>query len=143
MARRKEEEGVPGPGVPAGVVARLLQWGAMVTCRSRSVRIIRLFTRALVLPSGALLFRWMEFTSWKNFSLQEVQEKHTIGVCVVQRKGDPGDTHSLTGMSHFPDKVAVGEINYLSARTTFSKSLKSSGTSFREQSNSSSLILFW
>lgn len=59
----------PGPGVPAGVLVRLLQCGAMVTCSSSSVRFIRLFTSAFVLASGMLLLRCTEFTSWKNRSL--------------------------------------------------------------------------
>lgn len=41
----------------------------MVTWSNSSVRFIRLFIRALVLASGTSLFRWTEFTSWKNFSL--------------------------------------------------------------------------
>lgn len=54
---------VPGPGVPTGVVVRLLQCGAMVTWSSSSVRFIRLFTSALVLASEVLLLRCMVFTS--------------------------------------------------------------------------------
>lgn len=54
---------IPGPGVPAGVVVRLLQCGAMVTWRSSSVRFIRLFTSVLVLASGVLLLICVMLTS--------------------------------------------------------------------------------
>lgn len=120
---------VLGPGVPAGVVLRLLQCGAMVTCSSSSVRFIRLFTSALVLASGVLLLRCMLFTSWKNFSLL-VQIHNVTGGFIL--KWCP----LLVMLTYFKS-------TYLNPRTTFSKSLKSRGTSFREQSSSSSLILFW
>lgn len=50
----ERKSGAPGPGVPAGVLVRLLQCGAIVTWRSSSERFIKLFTNVLVLASGTL-----------------------------------------------------------------------------------------
>lgn len=66
---------LPGPGVPAGVLVRLLQCEAIVTWSNNSERFIRLFIKAFVLASGGPLLREMVFTSWKNFSLRVPKTK--------------------------------------------------------------------
>lgn len=101
----KRGKSLPWPGVPTGVLVRLLLCGAMVTWSSSSVRFIRLFISAFVLDSEVPLLRCMVFTSWKNFSLLVA---HTLFYYTMTYKSKSN---------------AVCLTTCLSARTTFSKSL--------------------